>query len=252
MLKVRVMPTLLFKDSGLVKGTQFNSWRRVGAAMQAVKVYTMREVDELIFLDIGATKEGRQPDYDLVAELSDECFMPLTVGGGVRCVDEVRCLLTAGADKISINTAALERPELVAECAKRFGSQCIVASIDARREEDGSYQAYGRSGTWATGLDPGDAARQMTAAGAGEILLTSIERDGTMSGYDIELIRRVADVVSVPIVASGGAGSFSDMAQALAEGGASAVAAAAIFHFTEQTPADAKAHLQGAGFPMRI
>ena len=178
--------------------------------------------------------------------------MPLTVGGGVRCVDEVRCLLNAGADKISINTAALERPALVAECAKRFGSQCIVASIDARREEDGSYQAYGRSGTWATGLDPGVAARQMTAAGAGEILLTSIERDGTMSGYDIDLIRRVADVVSVPIVASGGAGSFSDMAQALSEGGASAVAAAAIFHFTEQTPADAKTHLQGAGFPMRI
>lgn len=251
MLKVRVMPTLLYKDFGLVKGVAFDSWRRVGAAMQAVMVYNMREVDELVFLDITATPDGRQPDFELVDDLADECFMPLTVGGGVRDAEDVRRLLMVGADKVAINTAALERPGLVAECAKHFGSQCIVVSIDARREDDGRHQVYGRSGTAPAGVDPVAVAQRVEAEGAGEILLTSIDRDGTMEGYDIELTRSVSDAVGIPVIASGGAGSPAHMAEALAEGRASAIAAASIFHFTQQTPAEAKRFLAGQGFKVR-
>ena len=203
MLKIRVMPTLLHKDVGLVKGRGFNSWRRVGAPMQAVKVYNMRQVDELVFLDISATLEGRQPDYDLIGQLADECFMPLTVGGGVKSVDEVRLLLSVGADKVSINSAAIEQARFIENCAESFGSQCIVASIDARREADGTHQVYTHAGTKPTGRDPVSVADELEGAGAGEILLTSIDRDGTMEGYDIELTRSVSNVVGVPVIASG-------------------------------------------------
>jgi cyclase len=252
MLKVRVMPTLLFKDVGLVKGIGFDSWRRTGSAMQAVKVYNMRQVDELVFLDITATQDGRSPDFASVDELADECFMPMAVGGGVRTLDDVRRLLQVGADKVVINTAAVEIPELITQVAQRFGAQCVVVSIDARRCADGSYKVYTRSGTLATDLDPVTLARQAEVLGAGEIIITSIERDGTMAGYDLELTRRVSEVVSIPVIASGGAGSYEHMAQALREGKASAVAAASIFHFTQQTPLEAKRYLKECGFNVRL
>ena len=252
MLKIRVMPTLLFKDLGLVKGVGFDSWRRVGSAMQAVKVYNLREVDELVFLDITATEQAREPDYETVDELADECFMPLTVGGGISSVEHVRRLLQVGADKVAINTAAVEKPELVRAVADRFGSQCVVVSIDARATNDGRHEAYVRSGTAPTGLDPVDVARHAERLGAGEILVTSIDRDGTMTGYDIPLLRAVADAVSIPVIASGGAGTYMHMAEALRGSGAAAVAAAAMFHFTEQTPLEAKRYLGRAGFPVRL
>jgi cyclase len=246
------MPTLLFKDVGLVKGVRFDSWRRVGSVMQSVKVYNMREVDELVFVDITATQEGRRPDFETVDEIADECFMPLTVGGGIATVKDVRRLLQVGADKVAINTAAVFSPELVSEVARIFGSQCAVISIDARRHEDGRFEVFTNSGTRATGLDPAEHAREVERLGAGEILLTSIDRDGTMDGYDIELVQRVVNAVSIPVIASGGAGSYADMALALLEGRASAVAAASIFHFTQQTPLEAKHYLYDRGIPVRL
>lgn len=250
--KIRVLPTLLFKDVGLVKGVSFDSWRRVGSAMQAIKVYNMREVDELIFLDITATREGRSPDFETIDELADECFMPLTVGGGVRDVEDVRRLLQVGADKVAINTAAIETPELIHQIAKRFGSQCVVVSIDARRHADGSCEVYTHAGTIPAGKDPVELAREVEALGAGEILLTSIDRDGTMTGYDLELTRRISEAVSIPVIASGGAGNYEHIAQVLREGKASAVAAASIFHFTQQTPLEAKRYLRESGFNVRL
>ncbi len=252
MLKVRIMPTLLFKDMGLVKGVSFDSWRRVGSAMQAVKVYNMREVDELVFLDIAATREGRPPDFELVDDLADECFMPMTVGGGVRTLEDVRRLLQVGADKVAINTAAVEIPELIQQAATQFGSQCVVVSIDARRHADGTYEVYTHSGTVPTGKDPVSLAREVQQLGAGEILLTSIDRDGTMTGYDVELTRRVNEAVSIPVIASGGAGNYEHMVEVLREGKASAVAAASIFHFTQQTPLEAKRYLRERGFNVRL
>lgn len=252
MLKIRVMPTLLHRDVGLVKGVGFDSWRRVGGAMQAIKVYNMREVDELVFLDIAATREGRQPDFRLVDELADECFIPLTVGGGIRNVDDVRRLLQVGADKVAVNTAAVDTPHLVRQIADRFGTQCVVVSIDVRRHADDRLEVYARSGTTATGRDPVELARKVEALGAGEILLTSMERDGRMNGYDIDLIRRVSEAVRIPVIASGGAGSYADMAAALRDGKASAVAAASMFHFTQQTPLEAKRFLCDQGFHVRL
>lgn len=243
------MPTLLFKEVGLVKGTQFDAWRRIGSALQAVKVYDLREVDELIFLDIAATRAGRGPDLETIDEIADECFMPLTVGGGIRTVEDVQALLAVGADKVAINTAAVETPGLVERIAARFGSQCVVASIDAARTLDG-YEARIRCGTESTGMHPVDVARRVEAEGAGEILVTSIGRDGTMAGYDLELISDVAGAVAIPVIASGGAGTYEHLRQALGAG-ASAVAAASMFHFTERTPLEAKRYLSAAGFAVR-
>jgi cyclase len=251
-LKIRVMPTLLYKDVELVKGVGFDSWRRVGAVMQAVKVYNLREVDELVFLDIEATRRGRPPDFALVDEIADECFMPLTVGGGVRSVEDVRGLLQVGADKVAMNTAVVESPGLVRQVADRFGSQCVVVSIDARRLPDGRYEAFIRSGTVPTGLDPVTLAGRAQSLGAGEILLTSVERDGTMEGYDIELTRRVSEAVSVPVIASGGAGKPEHFAEVLRGGKAAAVAAASCYHFTELTPREVKNYLREQGFAVRI
>ena len=246
------MPTLLFKDVGLVKGVGFDSWRRVGSAMQSVKVYNLREVDELVFLDITATAQGRPPDFQAIDDLADECFMPLTVGGGVRSTEDVRRLLQVGADKVALNTAAVEHPALITEVAERFGSQCVVVSIDARRLPAGGHEVFVRSGTAATGRDPASLAREAAERGAGEILLTSIDRDGTMIGYDVELTRAVCAAVDVPVIASGGAGSYEHMAQVIRASGCSAVAAASMFHFSEQTPLEAKRYLQALGVPVRI
>jgi imidazole glycerol-phosphate synthase subunit HisF len=253
MLKVRVMPTLLYRDFGLVKGVSFDSWRQIGNAMQAVKVYSMRGVDEMIFLDIGATNRKQDPDYDLVAELADECFMPLTVGGGISSISQVRALLRIGADKIAVNTAAVEKPDLVNEVAARYGAQCAVVSIDAAQRGDGvGYEAVIRSGSLRTGIDVRILAEDMQRRGAGEILLGSVDRDGTMGGYDIDLIRSVVEVVDIPVIASGGAGSPADILTAVRDGGASAVAAAAMFHFTEVTPSAVKHLLHQNGFPVRL
>jgi len=246
------MPTLLYKDYGLVKGVGFDSWRRVGTATQSIKVYDLRQVDELVFMDISATKDGRGPDFPLIDELADECFMPMTVGGGIRTIEDVRGLLQVGADKIAINTAAVESPGLIREVADRFGSQCVVVSIDARRKADGGYELYTHSATRPRGICPFDFAAEAQRQGAGEVLITSIDRDGTFEGYDVELTRGVAQRVSIPVIASGGAGNFDHMVQVLRDGHASAVAAASIYHFTHQTPLEAKQHLAEAGFPVRL
>lgn len=251
MLKVRVIPTLLYKSVGLVKGVGFNSWRRVDTVLPAIKVYNMREVDELILMDIEATKEGKEPDYESIRDFSRECFVPFCVGGGIRNIEQIRQLLRAGADKVSINSAAYEDINLIAEGARLFGSQCIVASIDCRKI-DGKYHCYSNNGELDTGYLLEDWARKVVDAGAGEILLTSIELDGTMQGYDIEMIRMVTELVNVPVIASGGAGNYEHMYEAVAQGGASAVAAASIYHFTEQTPKEAKEYLGERGVPVRM
>ena len=251
MLKTRIMPTLLHKDVGLVKGKSFDSWRRVGSAMQAIKVYNMREVDELVFLDIAATPGKRDPDYELIDDLADECFMPLAVGGGIRTADHIRRLLAVGADKVCINTVVVEQPEIVEEVARQFGSQCITVSIDARIDSTGHYQVVTHCGQAPVRLDPVDHAMNVEARGAGEIILTSIDRDGTMLGYDLNLTRQVSDAVTIPVIASGGAGGYQHMLDALTKGGATACAAASIFHFTEQTPAEAKRFLHENGIPVR-
>ena len=251
MLKIRIIPTLLYKNFGLVKGVGFDSWRRTGSALQAIMVYSVRGVDELIFLDISATSEEREPDYALVDELADECFMPLTVGGGIRTVEQVHKLLMVGADKVAINTATVENPELITQVAKRFGAQCVVVSIDYRTEPNGERRVYTHAGTRATELDPVRLARRAEELGAGEILLTSIERDGTMQGYDLEGIRQVSSMVSIPVIASGGAGNAAHAHKAIEHGHASAIAAASIFHFTEITPREIKEYLAGQGLQVR-
>jgi len=251
MLKVRVIPTLLWKELGLVKGVGFHSWRRVGSVLPALKVYNTRDVDELVLLDISATRTQSPPDHESVSDLSDECSVPLTVGGGITDLEQIRLLLRAGADKVSINSTAYRAPELIDRSAERFGSQCIVASVDVRREPDGRYGCYSHAGTVATGRDPVSWARELERRGAGEILLTSIERDGAMVGFDIDLIASVARAVGIPVIASGGAGTYQHLVAAVLEGGASAVAAASMFHFTEATPAGARAALRQAGIPVR-
>lgn len=251
MLKVRIIPTLLWKNHGLVKGIGFDSWRRVGTIMPAVKVYNTRQVDELIVVDIAATSEGRLPDFDEVREFSAECFVPLTVGGGIRSIEDIKQLLRAGADKVSINSAAFEHPALINEASERFGSQCVVVSIDARKNPDGSYSCMSRSGAVDTGREPGEWAVEMERRGAGEILITSVDLDGTMKGYDLELIKSITSRVRIPVIASGGAGNYEHMFEALETGKADAVAAASIFHFTEQTPREAKNYLAARGIPVR-
>lgn len=251
MLKARVIPTLLWKNVGLAKGVGFDSWRRIGTIMPAVKVYNMREVDELILLDITASQEDCYPDYETVQDLSGECFVPLTVGGGVSNLEVIKNLLRAGADKISINSAAYEDPELIRKAANHFGSQCVVVSIDARRGLDGKYYCYSHSGTRPAGKEVGAWAVEVERLGAGEILITSIEKDGTMKGYDLDLIKRVSKNVGIPVVASGGAGTYHHMFEAINIAGASAVAAASMFHFTQQTPLEAKQFLASKGIPVR-
>jgi cyclase len=234
-----------------VKGAGFDSWRRVGPVLPAIKVYNARDVDELILVDITATQEGELPDHDSVNDYSEECAVPLTVGGGITSVEQVLALLHSGADKIAINSAAYTHPELIEAAASRFGAQCVVASVDVRRMDDGSYRCFSHAGTQDTGREVEQWARELAARGAGEILLTSIERDGTMGGYDLALVEKIARAVDIPVIASGGAGSYQHMIDVVQQAGASAVAAASIFHFTELTPAGAKVAMQAAGIPVR-
>jgi cyclase len=251
MLKVRVIPTLLWKQFGLVKGVAFDSWRRVGPVLPAIKVYNQREVDELVLLDIVRHKAADEPDYESVAEFAADCFVPFTIGGGVASFEHVQLLLRAGADKVSVNTALYEDPGLVTQIAKRHGVQCVVASIDVRAVSSGGWHCFSRAGSLDTGRDPVAWAKELESRGAGEILLTSIDRDGTMQGYDFAVIDAVCRAVSIPVIASGGAGTYQHMVDAVLNSGASAVGAASMFHFTEQTPAGAKAALQAANIPVR-
>ena len=252
LLKTRIIPTLLWKGPGLVKGIGFNSWRRVGSVLPAIKVYDKREVDELIIVDITATAEGAAPDAASIREFAQSLSVPLTVGGGITEIGQITGLLKAGADKIALNTSAFENRNLISEAARYFGTQCVVVSIDARRLQDGGYRCFTRCGTHDTGIDPVTFARIAADLGAGEILITSIERDGTMTGYDLDLVASVASAVDIPVIASGGAGNYQHMVDAVLQAGASAVAAASIFHFTEQTPARAKAAMAEAGIPVRV
>lgn len=251
MLKIRVIPTLLWKNFGLVKGVGFDSWRRVGPVVPAIKVYNSRDVDELILVDITASIENNQPDHDSVSDFSEECSVPFTVGGGITNLQQIVSLLHAGADKVAINTAAYSNPVLVETAASRFGAQCVVVSIDAKRHTDGQYSCFSHSATVDTSRDPVEWAKELENRGAGEILLTSIDRDGTMLGYDLNLVERIAKSVDIPVIASGGAGNYQHMIDVVKNAGAAAVAAASIFHFTEQTPAGAKNAMQAAGIPVR-
>lgn len=252
MLKVRVIPTLLWKQFGLVKGVGFDSWRRVGSVLPAIKVYNQREVDELVLVDIVAHQSNDELDFESIDEFGRECFVPLTVGGGIRRIDQVQRLLRAGADKVTVNTAAYSRPELITEIATRYGAQCVVVSIDARRNgAEKVWQCFSHAGRQPTGRELCAWAREMEDRGAGEILVTSIERDGTLEGYDLEMVEAAVSAVKIPVIASGGAGNYQHMVEAVKRAGASAVAAASIFHFTEQTPAGAKAAMRSAGIPVR-
>lgn len=246
MLKTRVIPVLLHKNMGLVKGVGFKADRRTGSAIQTIRLYNMRQVDEIILLDVAATPEWRGPDFAAIGEITKDCLTPLTVGGGVRDLDDIRQLLLAGADKVAITTAALKSPHLIHDAAKRFGSQCIVVGIDVRNGE-----VFGHCGAYGSLEDPAHWASRAEAMGAGEILLNSIDRDGTMQGYDLDLIKAVSGAVSIPVIACGGAGSYKDFDLAL-KAGAHAVAAGAMFHFTEQTPQGAKRYLADQGFAVRL
>ncbi|ACA21035.1 imidazoleglycerol phosphate synthase, cyclase subunit [Methylobacterium sp. 4-46] len=256
MLKTRVIPCLDVKDGRVVKGVQFLALRDAGDPVEAAKAYDAAGADELCFLDITASHEARGILLDVVQRTAEACFMPLTVGGGVRSVEDIRALLLAGADKVSINTAAVNNPDFVAEAAEKFGNQCIVVAIDAKRVsgpgEAPRWEIFTHGGRRATGLDAITFARTVTARGAGELLVTSMDRDGMRSGYDLGLTRAIADAVSVPVIASGGVGGLDDLVAGVAEGHASAVLAASIFHFGEATVAQAKAHMAAAGLAMRL
>jgi cyclase len=252
MLKIRIIPTLLWKNVGLVKGKGFDSWRRVGSILPSIRVYNTRQVDELILVDINATEEKRVPDLETVSEISCECFVPFTIGGGIKDIKDIKDLLRAGADKVAINTASYTNPKIITEGSKLFGSQCIVASIDAKKEKDGRHICYSHSGKKRESIEVGQWAKELEKLGAGEILITSVENDGEMVGYDIDLIKSVSSAVKIPVIASGGAGCYEHMYQAIKKGGASAVAAASIFHYTEQTPLEAKFYLGKKNIPVRI
>lgn len=247
MLAHRIIPVLLKRGDTLVKGQRFQSWRSVGHVEQAARIHQAREVDELCILDIGATPEGRGPDFDAVARLTAHCFMPLTVGGGVRSVEHVRELLRAGADKVAICTAAFEVPDFIAECSDSFGCQCIVMSIDVM----GGNTVMTNCGKRGYNHDPAYTADWANRFGAGEILLTSIDREGTLQGYDLDLIRTVSKAVDVPVIANGGCGTYEHMAEAI-RAGASAVAAGAMFQFTEATPRGAAEYLAKQGIEVRL
>ena len=246
MLKHRVIPVLLYRDGGLVKGRRFDSWRRIGSPMPAVRVHEARQVDELIFLDIGATPNGTPPDFALVEQMANECFMPLTVGGGVRTLDHIRTLLAIGADKVAINTAVMEDPDLIERAALKFGSQCITISIDVL---DG--QVAGRCGGQLARGSPVEWARTARNYGAGEILLNDVDRDGTLEGYNLDLIREVSKAIEIPVIACGGAGCPEDFTKAI-QAGASAVAAGAMFAFTEETPLTVKRAMHETGIAVRL
>jgi len=252
MLKIRVIPCLDVKDGRVVKGVNFVSLRDAGDPVEQARAYDAAGADELMFLDITASHERRDTILDVVARTADVCFMPLSVGGGIRKVEDARRLLLAGADKISINTAAVENRALVSACADAFGSQATVVAIDAKRTGDGLWEVFTYGGRNKTGLNVVDYAVDVVARGAGEILLTSMDRDGAKTGYDLELLKAVTSAVHVPVIASGGAGNAQHMVEAVTKGGADAVLAASIFHFGEVSIGQVKAAMAEAGLPVRL
>ncbi len=252
MLKARVIPCLDVKDGRVVKGVNFVRLRDAGDPVEQARIYDAQGADELCFLDITASSDNRDILLDVVRATAEHCFMPLTVGGGVRTVADVGRLLRSGADKVAINTAAVRDPELVGEAAAKFGNQCIVVAIDAKRADDGAWRVFTHGGRRDSGLDALEFAATVVAMGAGEILLTSMDRDGTRQGFDLELTRAVADAVSVPVIASGGVGTLDHMVAGIRDGHASAVLAASIFHFGEFSIAETKAHMNRAGIPVRL
>lgn len=253
-LTKRIIPCLDVDRGRVVKGIKFVGIRDAGDPLEAAKRYDEQGADELTFLDITASSDERDTMIGVVEAVASEVFIPLTVGGGIRSVEDIRRLLNAGADKVSINTAAVLDPDLVATAAARFGSQCIVLAVDAKRRGDdaGGFEVYTHGGRKATGKDAVEWARRMVDAGAGEILLTSMDRDGTREGFDLELTRRVSDAVPVPVIASGGVGRLEHLAEGVTEGGADAVLAASIFHFGEHTVGDAKRCMAARGIPVRL
>jgi len=252
MLKVRIIPCLDVKDGRVVKGVNFVDLRDAGDPVEQAQVYDRAGADELCFLDITASHEDRDIIFDVVSRTAEACFMPLTVGGGVRTVEDIRKLLLAGADKVSINTAAVHNPEFVREAAEKFGSQCIVVAIDAKATGPGRWEVFTHGGRNPTGIDAVEWAKRMEAYGAGEILLTSMDKDGTKSGFDIGLTRAISDAVRIPVIASGGVGNLDHLVEGARDGGASAVLAASIFHFGEHSIGDAKMHMDAAGVPVRL
>ncbi|MEQ9661637.1 MAG: imidazole glycerol phosphate synthase subunit HisF [Parasphingopyxis sp.] len=249
-VRTRVIPCLDVKDGRVVKGVNFVDLADAGDPVEQARVYDAAGADELCFLDITASHEERDTLLDIVARTAAVCFMPLTVGGGVRTADDARKLLLAGADKVAVNSAAVARPELVGEMAARFGSQCVVGSVDARRSGDG-WEVFTHGGRRGTGIDAVEHAKRLADLGAGELLVTSMDRDGTREGFDIDLTRTIADAVSVPVIASGGVGTLDHLVEGVVEGHASAVLAASIFHFGEHSIADAHAALAEKGIPVR-
>ena len=251
MLKVRIIPCLDVKDGRVVKGVNFVGLRDAGDPVEQAMIYDAAGADELCFLDITASHEKRGILLDIVRRTAEVCFMPLTVGGGVRTLDDIRALLLAGADKASIMTAAVHDRAFVARAAEKFGSQCIVVAVDAKQTAPGKWEVFTHGGRNATGIDAVEYAREVSELGAGEILLTSMDRDGTKNGFDLDLTRAVADAVPIPVIASGGVGTLGDLVAGVKQGHASAVLAASIFHFGEASIGDAKAALRKAGLPVR-
>lgn len=252
MLTVRIIPCLDVHNGRVVKGVNFVNLVDAGDPVEQAKVYDAAGADELCFLDITASHEGRDTLYDVVSATAEQCFMPLTVGGGVRQIEDVRKLLLAGADKVSINSAAVNRPELVSEASEKFGAQCIVVAIDAKQVSPGHWSVFTHGGRRDTGIDAVQWAKRVVSLGAGEILLTSMDRDGARTGFDLELTRSISDAVSVPVIASGGVGKVEHLVEGITDGHASAVLAASIFHFGEVEIAEAKLHMQQAGLPVRL
>ncbi|RCW88985.1 imidazole glycerol phosphate synthase subunit HisF [Paracoccus lutimaris] len=252
MLKTRVIPCLDVADGRVVKGVNFVDLVDAGDPVEAARAYDAAGADEICFLDIHATHENRSTMFDLVTRTAEACFVPLTVGGGVRSHHDVRALLLAGADKVSFNSAAVANPDVIAEAADRFGSQCIVCAIDAKTVAPGKWEIFTHGGRKPTGIDAVEFARLVAAKGAGEILLTSMDRDGTKSGFNLPLTRAVADAVNIPVIASGGVGALEHLAEGVLEGHASAVLAASIFHFGTFSVREAKEHMAAAGIPVRL
>ena len=251
MLKTRIIPCLDVANGRVVKGVNFVDLVDAGDPVESARAYDAAGADELCFLDIMATEENRGTMFDVVQRTAEQCYIPLTVGGGVRTPADVRALLLAGADKVSFNSAAVANPDVVAQSADQFGSQCIVVAIDAKTVSPGKWEIFTHGGRRATGIDAVDFARTVTAKGAGEILLTSMDRDGTRAGFNLPLTRAISDAVDVPVIASGGVGTLDHLVEGVTKGGASAVLAASIFHFGDYTIAQAKAHMAAAGIPMR-
>jgi imidazole glycerol-phosphate synthase subunit HisF len=252
MLKARLIPCLDVKDGRVVKGVNFVNLKDAGDPVECAKAYDAAGADELCFLDIAATHENRSTMFDVVKRTAEACFMPLTVGGGVKHLDDIRNLLLSGADKVAINSAAVADPQFVKKAATKFGSQCIVVSIDAKQTSAGRFEIFTHGGRNETGIDAVEFAKQVASLGAGEIMLTSMDRDGTGEGFNISLTRAIADAVKIPVIASGGVGSLEHLVEGIRDGHATAVLAASIFHFGTYKIADAKKYMAGKGIPMRV